>query len=113
MGSPHVAGLVAYFLSMPAFPEFHLRSSLKGPRQRVFSSRLYTTSHAALPSFVQTLLPLPQLVSGVLENEPVFGRALTPLEMKAAILAIATKGIFSDLPEGTPNLLVYNKATGA
>ncbi|KAF9428980.1 serine protease [Podila epigama] len=64
MASPHVAGLVAYYLSLT-----------------------------------------PQNESGF------YAGVITPQEMKDYLIAKATRDILTDIPDRTPNLLIYNNAS--
>ena len=130
MASPHVAGLLAYLLSIypsehfnPIFDEYDRLLSLG--TQRVLSSQLdvptspaslYAMAHRALPPFISSYLPRPEFIDAVLEHTrddvaPIPKKPLTPRQLKQALLALATKGILADLPTDTINLLVYNNAT--
>lgn len=37
---------------------------------------------------------------------------LSPKQLKTALLTLATSGALTDLPSGSPNLLIFNNATG-
>ncbi|KAI9234674.1 MAG: vacuolar serine protease [Podila humilis] len=63
MASPHVAGLVAYYLSLA--PE---------------------------------------------DNSGYYAGVITPQEMKDYLIAKATRNVLTDIPNKTPNLLIYNNA---
>ncbi|KAF5383498.1 hypothetical protein D9757_006134 [Collybiopsis confluens] len=112
MASPHVCGLAAYFLSIypsvtfnPAVESFQeLPSEVV---QHPFSA-MYSVAHAALPAFISSLLPPPSFVDGTIAPIP---KGLTPAQLKQAIMVLGTKGMLSDLPPGTPDLLIFNNAT--
>jgi cerevisin len=129
MASPHVAGLLAYLLSLypskqfdPVFDESNRLLSLES--QRVLSSSLdmpsspaslYALAHGALPSFISSYLPRPEFIDAVLQHTrddvaPI-PKTLTPRQLKKALLALATKGILVGLPQDTANSLVYNNAS--
>lgn len=130
MASPHVAGLLAYLLSIypsehfnPIFDEYDRLLSLG--TQHILSSQsdvptspasLYALAHRALPPFISSYLPRPEFIDAVLEHTrddvaPIPKKPLTPRQLKKALLALSTKGILADLPTDTINLLVYNNAT--
>ena len=67
---------------------------------------VFTVTHDALPSWMSFMLP------PVLEIAPIPFPTLTPAQPKRALLALATPDIFLVLPPKTPNLLIFNNATG-
>ncbi|KAJ6614096.1 subtilisin-like serine protease [Mycena sp. CBHHK59/15] len=115
MASPHTAGLVAYLLGIypsatfdPVFSHDLLPPALQPQRTFSAPSRIYTILRAVLPRPIAGLLPdlwVPEAAAGP--------RTLSPAEMKAALLALATKGKLSVLPANTPNLLIFNNATSS
>lgn len=110
MASPHVCGLLAYFISIYGTESFpHIKSdfdeSLAATRPSIVSMA-YAQAYAMLPSLAQTVLPKPELLPVPPKND-----TLTPDMLKKALVGLATKGMLSDLPEGSPNLLAYNNAT--
>lgn len=115
MASPHTAGLMAYFLSIHGTPAFNpqtddnfLPASLQ--TQRIFvSSSIYSIAHSALPSWVSGFLPPPRLMDTLVA--PVPKSPITPAQLKKALLDLASRGILSDLPAQTINLLIFNNAT--
>jgi len=46
------------------------------------------------------------------EDVAAVPKTLTPKQLKAALLALASPNMLSDLPKDTPNLLIFNNATG-
>jgi cerevisin len=117
MASPHVAGLLAYLLSIypseqfnPTITEPFIPITLKD--QYTFASPfVYSITHAILPRWVSELLPLPRLTEAVTAPTPKPPKTLTPLQLKTALIALSTKGLLSELPAETVNLLVFNNAT--
>lgn len=80
MSSPHVAGLVAYFLSI--YPHWSFN-----PRDFEDDAK-----HASN------------------NPSPLYARAtgLTPQNLKKALVSLASDGQISGLPSNTPNLVIYN-----
>ena len=127
MASPHIAGLLAYLLSIypsktfdPSFGADESLISLTSSRfqdSQGKSSALsfYTMAHRVLPSFIASYLPSPKLLDTVLSNEDVapIPKTLTPSQLKKALIALATEGVLSDLPAKTVNLLAFNNATAS
>ena len=114
MASPHTAGLLAYLLSI--FPSKSFDPDVSAfvsppvvqsvPQRALFT--VFSFARAALPSWMSSMLPPP-----VLETvAPIPYPTLTPAQLKKAVLALATPDILSTLPPKTPNLLIYNNATG-
>ena len=131
MASPHVAGLLAYLLSI--YPSEHFNPVfdkddrlLSFGSQRVLSSQsdlptspasLYALAHRALPPFISSYLPRPDFIDAVLQHThddaaPIPETPLTPRQLKTALLRLASKGLLAELPQDTVNLLVFNNATG-
>jgi len=119
MASPHTAGLLAYLLSLypskdfdPFLDEDLIPSSLQN--QRPFSAMsftsIYSIAHASLPGFITEYLPSPKLLEAM-SPETQGPPTLTPLQLKRALLGLSSKGVLSDLPSKTPNLLIFNNAT--
>ena len=114
MASPHTAGLLAYFLSLYPSKSFnpHVSAFIPPPAiqsvpQRAFGTIL-TFAHAALPSWMSSMLPPP-----ILETvAPIPFPTLTPAQLKDALIALATPGALTKLRARTPNLLIFNNATG-
>jgi len=114
MASPHVAGLLAYFLSLYPSKEFNptidaLQSSPSLSRAHDCFTSTYALIRASLPSWVGELLPSVPLVE-MLAPIPQ-PRILSPAQLKVAVLKLASRDILQDLPVKTPNLLVFNNAS--
>ncbi|KAK7691286.1 hypothetical protein QCA50_004679 [Cerrena zonata] len=117
MASPHVAGLLAYLLSLYPSKVFNPEltpdltpESLLSLQSHVSFGDVYKVAHSALPGWLSSFLPPPRLVEDVvapIPDEPT----LTPLQLKKALLALSTKNVLTSLPDETPNLLVFNNAT--
>lgn len=57
-------------------------------------------------------LPSPKALDGDMVPVPVPAPpTLTPEELKRALIALATPDLLEDLPNLTPNLLIFNNAT--
>lgn len=118
MASPHTAGLLAYLLSIypsaqfdPTFNEADDLISLQSQQYLSSSaSSVYAIARASLPRWISSFLPDPALLETV--NAPI-PKTLTPKQLKTALIALATKGVISDLPAKTVNLLIFNNATTA
>ncbi|TBU40380.1 peptidase S8/S53 domain-containing protein [Dichomitus squalens] len=117
MASPHTAGLLAYLLSLYPSVTFNpsVAPDLAALKVQSLSTpslaNAYALAYQAMPSWVATFLPPPELVSQEPAFAPVPNPTLSPAQLKKALLALATEGVFSELPSGTPNLLIYNNAT--
>ncbi|KAF8911623.1 peptidase S8/S53 domain-containing protein [Gymnopilus junonius] len=129
MASPHTAGLLAYLLSLYPSKEFNptfVNDELVSLHsQRVLSSpfsgsssplSLYAMAHKALPSFITSYLPTPAFLDVILDGSeddvaPIPPPTLTPAQLKKALLALSSRGLLTDLPSKTPNLLIYNNFT--
>jgi len=113
MASPHVAGLLAYLLSI--YPSVTFDPSIESTTAPVdgvasiATATLYTAIHANLPVWVASFLPKPQAVlSNTVAPIP---STLTPAQLKDAIIALSSPDLLSDIPANTINLLVFNNAT--
>ncbi|KIJ51359.1 hypothetical protein M422DRAFT_244537 [Sphaerobolus stellatus SS14] len=119
MASPHVAGLIAYFLSLYPSKSFNIpaiesqQSALLVAASETIPGfgavqRVYSAARSRLPAFIAERLP--SLEEPVAPIPPV----ITPKVLKEALLALASEGKLTKLPDdGTPNLLVFNNATSA
>ncbi|ORX38809.1 peptidase S8/S53 domain-containing protein [Kockovaella imperatae] len=102
MASPHICGLLAYLLSIHPSVTFSLADV-----DSQDSSSIYTSAYSLLPKLFQAVLPAPTLnVAPIPKNG-----TLTPKQLKKALIALASPGMLTDLPAGTPNLLAFNNAT--
>lgn len=111
MASPHICGLLAYLLSIHGSETFSILEN--GDVVPVDESSIYARAYSLLPSLVQSVLPNP-LVS--LDSEDSFrpipkNETLSPAKLKKALIGLASAGLLTDLPSGTPNLLAFNNAT--
>jgi len=113
MASPHVAGLVAYLLSIYPSKSFNPVLTkifeLEEEEQTTFSA--YAFAYAALPRFISDYLPTPRLVERL--TAPIPGKQITTAQMKEALKALSSPDLLSDISSDTPNLLVFNNATTA
>jgi cerevisin len=121
MAAPHTAGLLAYLLSIyphEQFDPFLVDDPIPGSveSQLTFVSgsldSIYALTHASLPSWISSFLPSPRLVE-ILAPVPKRPVTLTPVQLKKALMDLASKGVLTDLPERTTNLLIFNNATSA
>ncbi|KAJ7736573.1 peptidase S8/S53 domain-containing protein [Mycena maculata] len=108
MASPHTVGLVAYLLGIyPSHtfdPVFGSAFGFLPPAQQVqHPLDVYALLRAAFPWPFANLLPAPRA--------PERPDALTPAQMKIALLALATQDKLSGLPANTPNALIFNNAS--
>ncbi|ORY31022.1 peptidase S8/S53 domain-containing protein [Naematelia encephala] len=114
MASPHICGLLAYLLSIHGTETFDIRDASE---QVVDSASLYARAYSLLPRLAQAVLPTPEQMPLVVsptgdDFAPIPKNAtLTPAKLKKALIALASPGILTDLPSGTPNLLAFNNAT--
>lgn len=113
MASPHVAGLVAHFLSIYPHPTFQPQFAL--PRIEPHYMLALVKAHKLLPNSFTALLTYISEIAYDTKVDDVSGgqsMALTPDQMKSALLGLALEGKISGrLPPGTPNKLAYNNYT--
>jgi cerevisin len=116
MASPHTAGLLAYLLSIYPHTTFDPRTSSLVPAQfnaqRPFTgsfTSLYESVYSVMPRWVSGFLPPPRLIEAV--TAPIEAKPLSPADLKAALIGLASKGMLSQLPEDTVNLLAFNNFT--
>ena len=113
MASPHTAGLLAYLLSLypsksfdPEVSAFVSPPIIQSVPQRALGT-IFSFARAAFPSWMSSMLP------PVLETvAPIPLPTLTPAQLKRALLALASPDVLAALPPKTPNLLIFNNATG-
>jgi cerevisin len=116
MASPHTAGLMAYLLSIYPSVTFdpslsslvHLEFNAQRPFTGSFTS-LYGFAHSVMPRWVSGFLPPPRLVEAI--TAPVLDKPLSPAELKAAVIGLASRGVLTSLPADTKNLLIFNNYT--
>jgi cerevisin len=106
MASPHTAGLLAYLLSLYPSETF---SPGVAEAETTLGLRSYAATYSLLPDWLAGFLPSPAFFGSA--DAGMGPGSLTPAELKKALLGLSTRGILSDLPEGTPNLLIFNNAT--
>ncbi|KAI9511441.1 subtilisin-like serine protease [Russula earlei] len=118
MASPHTAGVLAYLLSIYPSATFDPAVNALVPSelnaQRPFTgsfTRLYEAAYSVMPRWVSDFFPPPHLLKVV--TAPIDAKPLSPADLKAALIALATKSVLSELPEDTVNLLVFNNYTSA
>lgn len=106
MASPHVAGLIAYLISIYPSVTFDPSVPFESIPEETYAS-FYAIARAALPHWMSQYLPSPDFFAPVAQG-PV---TITPAQLKKAIVALSTRGLITDAGKGTPNLLVFNNAT--
>jgi cerevisin len=111
MASPHVAGLIAYLLSIypsvtfdPSLPFQSIPEALKV--EETYAS-FYAIARAALPYWMSQYLPSPDFFTPALQGYP----SITPAQLRDAIVALSTPNVITDVGKGSPNYLVFNNAT--
>ncbi|KAF9243250.1 peptidase S8/S53 domain-containing protein [Melanogaster broomeanus] len=99
MASPHVAGLLAYLLSIypsttfdPSVSPNFIPAALN--IEDTYTS-FYTIARVALPHWISQYLPAPDFFA----------------PLKAALVSLSTSGVIADAGTGSPNFLVFNNAT--
>ncbi|KAL7419997.1 proteinase B [Cryptotrichosporon argae] len=112
MASPHIAGLLAYLLSIEGSKSFGIHNVDAIAAELVAQPSLYAQAYSLLPKLAQAILPEPviELVAGDDEFAPV-PMKISPAQLKKALIGLASPGLITDLPSGTPNLLAFNNAT--
>jgi cerevisin len=117
MASPHTAGMLAYLLSIYPSTTFDPAVAQESLDMAAASRRglagAYAAAYAVVPSWASTFLPTPALVKAVAASHAQGPATISPPELKKALLTLSTRGALSDLPAGTPNLLIFNNATHA
>jgi len=114
MASPHTAGLLAYLLSLypsksfdPDVSAFVSPPVVQSVPQRALGT-VFSFARTALPSWMSSLLPPPVLETAA----PIPLPTLTPAQLKKAVIALGTPNVLATLPPKTPNILIFNNATG-
>lgn len=111
MATPHVAGLLAYFLSIYPHWSFNPRiASTVLPSHDSTLLTAYTAAYEALPGFLSNVLPPPASFYGKAAN---IASTVSPDKLRRAVLALASSNKIAarTVPAGTPNLLIYNNMT--
>jgi cerevisin len=117
MASPHVAGLLAYLLSL--YPSETFDPSLgKEAVEAIVNSQstfslenVYRVAHASLPRFISGFLPAPAVLEAVVAPVPPKIPAISPSDLKKQVIGLSHEGLLTDIPSNTPNLLVFNNIT--
>ena len=118
MASPHICGLLAYLLSIHGTSTF----TILDDSIDIQAAGVYARAYSILPRLVQAVLPVPTGLSTPIDflptgddmTRPVPPKkdgALSPAQLKKALIALASPGMLASLPAGTPNLLAFNNAT--
>lgn len=121
MASPHVAGLLAYLLSLypsttfnpSAADDFVVASTLQTQTTMSSAVGVYAVVMKVLPNWLVGYLPPVSVLQAVTSTSTAARKTLTPKQLKAALLDLSTKDVFTGLPSGTPNLLIFNNATSS
>ncbi|KAI0294908.1 peptidase S8/S53 domain-containing protein [Multifurca ochricompacta] len=115
MASPHVAGLLAYLLSIypsknfDPFTSSHVPSELNTQHPPTESlTCIYEAAYKVMPRWVSGFLPPPQLVHAVTR---IGVDPLSPSELKAALLRLSSGNLLTRVDRNTPNLLIFNNHT--
>jgi len=109
MASPHVAGLLAYLLSLYPSEAFDPIVSVEEELNLPAALSSYSFIHSVLPSWITSFLPSAQVVQEVVA--PTRKPTLSPLQLKKALLALSSEDLLLDVGKESPNLLVYNNYT--
>ncbi|WFD00203.1 cerevisin [Malassezia yamatoensis] len=127
MATPHIAGLMAYLLSIYGSGDFALLNSDQNAQHQALA--MQAQNHAVRAWAVQSLSALHAFLPAMLrpawdlwlpsvETMTATGRApssiqstLTPKELRKALTKFASKDVLSKLDRETVNLLAYNNAT--
>jgi cerevisin len=127
MASPHTAGMLAYLLSLYPSKSFDPKTATFDFDQagQFFSVASAVNNDypiggvlAVLKKFMPTWIVRSLASSERQVDEYVSGYdvapvpdTMSPKKLKGALLVLSTEGVLSDLPSGSPNLLIYNNAT--
>jgi cerevisin len=118
MASPHTAGLLAYLLSIYPSATFDPTTYTLIPTglnaQRPFTgsfTSLYKSVYSVMPRWASSFLPPPRLIEAVTGS--IDAKPLSPADLKAALVGLASKGVLTEIPADTVNLLAFNNFTTA
>ena len=113
--SAHAAGLFAYFISIYPSKSFDPDVSAFAPSLVVQSvpqraiRTIFSFARTALPSWMLSMLPTPALET--VAPDPLL--TLTPAQLTEALIRLATPNALTKMKGSkTPNLLIFNNATG-
>ena len=117
------AGLLAYLLSIYPSESFDPKvgsidfskrfslSSVMTPTDPTFAS-VFAFAHRLLAVFSKDeAKPGNEVLYTTGEDIAPIPKTLSPKQLKQALLSLASRGIFKELPKDTPNLLIFNNAT--
>lgn len=111
MASPHVAGLIAYLLSIYPSVTFNPSVPLQISPEVFVTEETYTSfyaiARAVLPYWMSQYLPSPDLFAPVSQGSVT----MTPTQLREALVSLSTRDVLTDVGKGSPNLLVFNNAT--
>ncbi|CCV00614.1 unnamed protein product [Malassezia sympodialis ATCC 42132] len=111
MATPHVAGLMAYMLSIYGTEDFGLVAE---PPQHTWRAWVHALSRM-MPAPFQVLLRSHETLWPAMEVPGAAVRSvesrLTPAQLRRAMRSMATAGALTDLDPDTINKLAYNNAT--
>ena len=110
MASPHICGLLAYLLSIHPSTTFSISEMEMAD---VTSASWYERAFSLLPKMAQAVLPVPAATAADNFAPIPKNGTLSPAQLKKALINLASPGMLTDLPAGTPNLLAFNNATFA
>jgi cerevisin len=100
MATPHIAGLVAYYLGLHS-NALDLTAVASATEASIFDKAV-----SLLPAYLQALIPS-SLESAFVAPTPK--KPMTPAELKKALIKLATvDALKGDLPAGSPNVLAFN-----
>ncbi|KAF8526007.1 peptidase S8/S53 domain-containing protein [Hysterangium stoloniferum] len=119
MASPHVAGLLAYLLSIypsenfsPDLTSTALPFSLLDTATQIYPAfasfqRFYSFVRGFFPSAIAHCLPKSRDATAPVPKYPT----ISPADLKDSLIRLATKDVLYDLPPRTVNKLIFNNAT--
>lgn len=136
MACPHVAGWAAYVLEIYGTETLPLKSQKELNALTILAgeaptsaeldaeaqedsiaslslSSIISAAYHSLPAIAKSFIPASQFTFTWVAPAPKQPqeKLLTPNQIKGLIIKLATKDILGNLPEGTPNVLLYNNAT--
>ena len=118
MAAAHASGLIAYLLSLYPSKSFDpdVSPSVPPPTIQSVPQRVlgivFSFVRTALPDWMSSMLPSPVPGADNPAPFPIPFPTLTPAQLKEALLALATPDALAGIPPKTPNLLIFNNATG-
>ncbi|CUA67049.1 Subtilisin-like protease 8 [Rhizoctonia solani] len=126
MASPHTAGLLAYLLSIHGSATFNPDMSKYSHNALVSNWNPTGAIMSILPSWMTAFIPasfIEQNMPASMSAESFYNEdgtldvtqfgAITPAQLKAALIDLGERDKISELPPNTVNLLIFNNATDA